>query len=153
MAFKVTLQPSGHSYEVAEGQKILHAGLAAGFSMPYSCKQGICKTCRGTIREGKVDYGDVHPTYLPDSDKAKGYALLCSATPLSDLVIEVKEVEGLAGILVRTVPCRVAKIDRPAPDVAVLSLRLPMNENMMFLAGQYVDFLLKDGKRRSYSIA
>jgi CDP-4-dehydro-6-deoxyglucose reductase len=151
--YKVTLQPSGHAFEVAEGEKILRAGLDAGYSMPYSCRQGVCRTCRGIIREGKVDYGEVHPTYLPESDKAEGYALLCQATPLSDLVIEVKELEGLAGIRVRTVPCRVAKIERPAPDVTVLSLRLPMNENMMFLAGQYVDFLLKDGKRRSYSIA
>ena len=153
MSRKVTLQPSGHSFEVPDGQTVLRAGLDAGYSMPYSCRTGVCRTCRGTIQEGTVDYGMVHSTYLPDSDKAKGYALLCQAKPLSDLVIEVRELEGLAGIRTRTVPCRVAKIDRPAPDVAVLSLRLPMNENMLFLAGQYVDFLLTDGKRRSYSIA
>jgi CDP-4-dehydro-6-deoxyglucose reductase len=153
MAHKVTLQPSGHSFEVAEGKNILQSGLDAGYSMPYSCRTGVCRTCRGTIREGRVDYGMVHPTYLPDSDKAKGYVLLCQAQPLSDLVIEVRELEGLAGIRARLVPCRVAKIERPAPDVTVLSVRLPMNENMLFLAGQYVDFLLKDGKRRSYSIA
>ena len=81
MAHKVTLQPSGHSFEVAEGQNILQAGLDAGYSLPYSCRTGICRTCRGTIREGRVDYGMVHPTYLPDSDKAKGYALLCQAQP------------------------------------------------------------------------
>ena len=95
----------------------------------------------------------VHPTYLPDSDKAKGCALLCQASAKSDLVIELKELEGLAGIVTGKVPCRVVSIARPAPDVAVLDLRLPMNENMMFVAGQYVDLLLKDGKRRSYSIA
>jgi CDP-4-dehydro-6-deoxyglucose reductase len=153
MAHKVTLQPSGHSFEVAEGQSILQAGLDSGYSLPYSCRTGICRTCRGTIREGRVDYGMVHPTYLPDSDKAKGYALLCQAQPLTDAVIELRELEGLAGIRVRVVPCRVAKIERPAPDVTILGVRLPMNENMLFLAGQYIDFLLKDGKRRSYSIA
>jgi len=150
---KVTLQPSGHSFEVPEGKNILQAGLDAGFSMPYSCRTGTCRTCRGTIREGKVDYGFTHPNYLPDSDKAKGYALLCSATLLTDCVIEVRELEGLAGIKARITPCRVTKIAKPAPDVAVVSLRLPSNENMLFLAGQYIDFLLKDGKRRSYSIA
>ena len=150
---KVTLQPSGHSFDVAEGQNIVQAGLDAGFSMPYSCRTGVCKTCRGTIKEGKVDYGFTHPNYLPDSDKAKGLALLCQATPLTDCVIEVRELEGLAGIKPRMSPCRVTRIDKPAPDVAVLGLRLPSNENMLFLAGQYIDFLLKDGKRRSYSIA
>jgi CDP-4-dehydro-6-deoxyglucose reductase, E3 len=150
---KVTLQPSGHTFEVPADKNILQAGLDAGYAMPYSCRTGTCRTCRGTIREGRVDYGFVHPNYLPDSDKAKGYALLCSATPLTDCVIEVKELEGLAGIKPRLSPCRITKIDRRAPDVAVLSLRLPSNENMLFLAGQYLDFLLKDGKRRSYSIA
>jgi CDP-4-dehydro-6-deoxyglucose reductase, E3 len=153
MAYKVTLQPSGHSFEVPEGLAVLQAGLDAGYAMPYSCRTGVCRTCRGTIREGKVDYGMVHDTYLPESDKAKGYALLCQARPLSDCVIEVRELVGLAGIKPRVTPCRVTKIARPAPDVAVLSLRLPANENMLFLAGQYIDFLLKDGKRRSYSIA
>jgi CDP-4-dehydro-6-deoxyglucose reductase len=68
-------------------------------------------------------------------------------------VIEVRELEGLAGIKPRLSPCRVTKIAKPAPDVAVMGLRLPSNENMLFLAGQYIDFLLKDGTRRSFSIA
>jgi CDP-4-dehydro-6-deoxyglucose reductase len=153
MSYKVTLQPSGHVFEVAGGKSVLQAGLDAGWQMPYSCRTGICRTCRGTVREGKVDYGMVHPNYLPDGDKAKGYALLCQATPLSDLVIELRELEGLGGIRPRLIPCRVEKAARPAPDVAVLGLRLPANENFRFLAGQYIDILLKDGKRRSYSIA
>ncbi len=153
MTYSVTLQPSGHRFEVPEGMSILDAGLRAKCAMPYSCRTGVCRTCRGTIRAGRVDYGMVHPTYLPESDKAKGYALLCQARPLSDLVVEVQELEGLAGIEPRLVPCRVVKIERPAPDVAILRLRLPMNENMRFVAGQYVDILLADGDRRSYSIA
>lgn len=150
MTHRVTLQPSGHSYEVSPGQNILQAGLDAGHMLPYSCRSGVCRTCRGTVLEGKVDYGSVHPTYLPDSDKAKGYALLCQAKPLSDLVVEVREVKGMRP---RVIPCRVERLEKPAPDVAVLGLRLPMNENFRFLAGQYIDFLLKDAKRRSYSLA
>ena len=152
MGFKVTLQPSGHSFEVPEGKNVLQAGLDAGFQMPYSCRTGVCRTCRGTLRAGSVDYGAVHPTYLPDSDKAKGYALLCQAKPLSDVVVEVRELEGLAGIRPRLIPCRVEKLEKPAADVALLGVRLPMNENFRFLAGQYIDILLKNGKRRSYSI-
>ena len=153
MSHSVTLKPSGHAFDVEEGKNILQAGLDAGFMMPYSCRTGVCRTCRGTLLEGKVDYGAVHPTYLPDTDKAKGYALLCQARPLSDVVIEVRELEGMEGIRPRMIPCRIEKLDKPAPDVAVMGLRLPMNENFRFLAGQYIDLLLKDGKRRSYSIA
>lgn len=152
MGFQVTLQPSGHSFEVPDGKPVLNAGLEAGFMLPYSCRSGVCRTCRGKIVEGRVDYGSVHPTYLPDGHKAQGLVLLCQATALSDLVVEVHELSGTA-IKPKMIPCRVVKIDRPAPDVAVLKLQLPMNENMMFSAGQYLDFILKDGKRRSYSIA
>ena len=84
MTHRVTLKPSGHGYPVPEGQNVLQAGLDAGFMLPYSCRSGVCRTCRGTILEGKVDYGMVHANYLPDSDKARGYALLCQAKPLSD---------------------------------------------------------------------
>jgi len=150
MAHRVTLKPSGHTYEVEEGKTILQAGLDAGHMLPYSCRAGVCRTCRGTVVEGKVDYGLAHETYLPQSDRDKGYALLCQAKPLSDLVVEVREVHGVRP---RIIPCRVEKLDKPASDVAVIGLRLPMNENFRFLAGQYVDILLKDGKRRSYSLA
>jgi CDP-4-dehydro-6-deoxyglucose reductase, E3 len=150
MTHRVTLKPSGHSYDAAPGQNVLQAGLDAGFMLPYSCRSGVCRTCRATIVEGKVDYGAVHPTYLPDSDKAKGYALLCQAKPLTDLVVEVREVKGMRP---RVIPCRVERLEKPAPDVAVIGLRLPMNENFRFLAGQYIDFLLSGGKRRSYSLA
>lgn len=153
MGFQVTLKPSGHAFEVPAGKSILHSGLDAGFNMPYSCKTGVCQTCKGRILEGSVDYGMVHPHYFTEKDKADGYALLCQAQPLSDVTIEVRELDGLAGIVVKTVPCRVMKIGKPAPDVAVLEVRLPMNENMRFVAGQYIEFLLKDGKRRSYSMA
>jgi len=149
MAHRVTLKPSGHSYEVPEGKSVLQAGLDAGFMLPYSCRAGVCRTCRGTVLEGKVDYGLAHETYLPQSDRAKGLALLCQAKPLSDLTVQVREVHGVRP---RIIPCRVERFDKPAPDVAVLGLRLPMNENFRFLAGQYIDLLLKDGKRRSYSI-
>src|SRR3989442_4011579 len=153
MGHRVTLKPSGHGFAVAEGQTIREAGLDAGFMMPSGGRPGVCRTWRGTLLEGKVDYGAVHPTYLPDSDKAKGYALLCQAKPLSDIVVEVHELAGMAGIRPRKISCRVEKIERPAPGVAILNLRLPVNEHFRFLAGQFIDFRLKDGKGSHFSIA
>ncbi|MBR0755289.1 CDP-6-deoxy-delta-3,4-glucoseen reductase [Bradyrhizobium jicamae] len=153
MAFKVELQPSRHSFEVSPDKTILQAGLDAGFHMPHSCRVGMCRTCRGTIKSGRVDYGDVHPASLSDIDKAKGYVLCCQARPLENTVIEVKELDGIDVLRPRVIPCRVEKVDKPTPDVAVISVRLPMNENFRFLAGQHIDVQLRDGKRRSYSIA
>src|SRR5258705_11303328 len=144
MGYNVTMNPGGHRFEVKEGQNILQAGLDAGCMMPYSCRTGVCRTCRGTVREGRVDYGAVHPTYLPDSDKAKGFALLCQARPLSDVVVEVRELEGMAGIRPRMIPCRGEKLERPAPEVAVMAFRLPMNQNVRFLACHDIYLLLND---------
>lgn len=152
MTFKVTLQPSGHSYEVPAGTTVLTAGLNAGWIMPYSCRAGGCRTCRGRIVEGEVDHGRAHAAYLTQAQRAEGFALLCQAKPLSDLVIEVNEL-SLKQVRPRRVPCRVRQIRMVAPDVAIVDLRLPINENLRYAPGQYLDFLLPDGRRRSYSIA
>ena len=153
MPHRVTLKPSGHSFEVPDDKTVLQAGLDAGYELPYSCREGVCRTCRGTVSEGTVDYGHVSPRYLSEEDKAKGYALLCQAKPLADLVVEVRELAGLHGIRPKMLPARVERLERAAPDVAILGVKLPANASFKFVAGQYVDFLLKDGKRRSYSIA
>ena len=56
MSYRITLKPSGHSYEAEETKSVLQAGLDAGHMLPYSCRAGVCRTCRGTILEGKVDF-------------------------------------------------------------------------------------------------
>jgi CDP-4-dehydro-6-deoxyglucose reductase len=149
---QVTLLPSGHRFAVPPGKSILEAGLEAGFALPYSCRAAACSTCRALIKAGAVDHGVVFGT-LSSEDKARGFALLCRAKPLSDLVVEVRELQGLDGIRSRVLPCRVVSIDRPVSDVALLRVRVPNAEGMRFLAGQYVDFLLEEGMRRSFSIA
>jgi CDP-4-dehydro-6-deoxyglucose reductase len=153
MSLSVRLEPSGHTFQVASGDSILAAGLNAGFALPFSCRQGVCRSCRGTLISGEVDMGDVHPAYLSEADRAKGAVHLCQAKPLSDVTIQVRELEGLAGVRVAKIPCRVAEITKAAPDVSIVKLRLPLNENMMFAAGQHIEFLLPDEKRRNYSIA
>jgi len=153
MSFTVTLQPSGRNFLCAADTNILRAGLDAGLFLPYSCRSGVCRTCRGTVLEGKVDFGNVHATYLPESDRAQGLALLCSAKPLSDLVIQAREMDMSSAIRAKFMPCRIFAMQRVAPDVMLITLSLPMNEPMLYRAGQYVEFVLKDGRRRAYSIA
>ncbi|RKE38646.1 CDP-4-dehydro-6-deoxyglucose reductase [Paraburkholderia sp. BL23I1N1] len=153
MTFKVTLRPSGHAYSAEEGVSILSAGLAAGYSLAYSCRAGVCRTCKCKVVQGEIDHGDVLQAYLPDSERREGYALICQARASSDVVIEAHELSGLAGNRPRVMPSRVTKLERLASDVVVLRVRLPMNENFLFAAGQYVDILLTDGERRTYSIA
>ena len=152
MGFQITLEPSRHSFDAPEGRNVLHSALEAGFNLPYSCRAGGCSTCKARILEGKVDHALSTDTYLPQSLRDQGYALLCQAKPLTDLVVEIDELT-LHLAKPNIVPCRVKQIRRLAPDVIVLHLRTPYNDNMLFAPGQYVDFLLDGDKRRSYSIA
>ena len=151
MSYQIRLEPSGRTFSVEPSQPILTAGLAAGVKMPYGCRMGTCRSCRGRVLSGQVDFGKAHPAYLSQHQKDEGYALLCQARALSDLVIELEELPLLATPQIS--PAIVRRIVRPAPDVAVISLRLPLHLNLQFEAGQYVDFILPDGIRRSYSIA
>lgn len=152
MNFKITLAASGNTFDCAPGTRVLTAGLDAGLNLPHSCRAGNCSTCRARVVEGRVDHGTAHEAFLTDELKAEGFTLLCCAKPLTDLVVEVNELK-LQLTKPRTMPCRIKRIRRPAPDVAIIDLRLPLNENLMFAAGQYVEFLLPDGLTRSYSIA
>ncbi len=153
MSFKVTIQPSRHSFTVASAETLLDAALEQGYVLPYSCRNGACGVCKGKILQGQVDYGDAQPTTLTDEERANGMALFCCATPLSDLVIESHEVNRTQDLPVKVLPCRVEKMHKAAEDVMVLSLKLPANERMQFLAGQYIDILQKDDKPRSFSLA
>ncbi len=153
MSYQVTIQPSGHKFTVEAEQTVLSAALDAGFALPYGCRNGACGACKGKILAGQVDYGDIQPGSLSDEDRHRGLALFCSAKPKSDLVIEVKEVGAAKDIPVKTLPCRIERMERLADDVMQLFLKLPSNERLQFLPGQYIDFLLKDGKRRSFSLA
>jgi CDP-4-dehydro-6-deoxyglucose reductase, E3 len=149
----VTIQPSGQQIQVEEGEAVLAAALRQGFVLPYGCRNGACGTCKGRILSGSVDYGVYQPKALTDAEKAQGKALFCQAKPLTDLVIEARAVGAVKGIEVKTLPCRVQKMERLADDVMVLQLKLPANEKLAYLAGQYLEFLLKDGSRRSFSMA
>jgi CDP-4-dehydro-6-deoxyglucose reductase len=153
MSFKVTIKPSGHTFTVEDGETILDAGLREGFALPYGCRNGACGSCKGTVLEGRIDYGTYQESALTAQEKARGKALFCRARPLSDLVIEVKEIGAAKDVVVKTLPCRVEKLERAADDVMIVKLKLPANERLQFLAGQYIDILLKDGRRRSYSLA
>ena len=153
MAYQVTLQPSGHQFSVAEGTTLLEAALDAGINLPYGCKNGACGACKGRILAGTVDHGAAQESALSAHERVAGYALLCCAKPTSDVVIEVHEVVALQDIPVKTLPCRVEKLERVADDVMVIFLKLPTNERLQFLAGQYIEFLLPDGKRRAFSLA
>ncbi len=149
----IRLEPSGQQFAAEPGQTILEAALAAGVTLPYGCRDGACGACKGSILAGGVEHGKSRPDTLTESERATGKALFCCAVPQGDVVIESRAVAGVADIPVRKLPARIQRLERAADDVMVMTLKLPSNDRFVFLPGQFVDLLLPQGKRRSYSIA
>lgn len=127
--------------------------LRAGVNLPYSCRGGACGACKGKVIEGEVDHNGSPEAVFTHAERVLGMALFCTAKPLGDLVIEAREINAAKDIQIKLLPARVQKLERVADDVMVISFKLPASERLQFLAGQYIDILMKDGKRRSFSIA
>jgi CDP-4-dehydro-6-deoxyglucose reductase len=153
MTFEITIKPSEHAFPCEGDETVLAAAMRADLMLPYGCRNGACGTCKGRILAGEVDYGKHQASTLTADEKRAGLALFCCAKPLTDVTIEVREVRRAGDIVIKRLPCRIEAIERAAPDVAIVRFKLPANERLQFLAGQYIDFLLKDGKRRSFSLA
>ncbi|MDT8363948.1 MAG: CDP-6-deoxy-delta-3,4-glucoseen reductase [Nitrosomonas sp.] len=152
-SYRILLRPSGHIFFAESTETILEAALRQGLSLPYGCRNGACGTCKGKIIQGSVDYGCHDEEVLTELEKQQGMALFCCAIPQSDLEIESHEIIAIKDIKIRTMPCRVHRLEHIAPDVMIIYLKLPANERLQFLPGQYIDILMKDGQRRSFSLA
>ncbi|QWD70045.1 CDP-6-deoxy-delta-3,4-glucoseen reductase [Polynucleobacter sp. UB-Siik-W21] len=153
MSHQVTLKTSGKQFTVTQDETVLEAALRQGIKLPYGCKNGACGSCKGKVLEGQVSHDQHSESALSKADETAGGILFCCSHPQSDLLIEAREVQGAGDIAIRKIPCRVNTIIKPSDDVAILKLQLPAAERFQFLAGQYLEFLLKDGQRRAYSIA
>lgn len=153
MSFQVTLQPSGRTFDMQRDETVLSAALAASIGLPYGCKDGACGSCKCRLLEGRVIHGAHQAKALSAAEEDAGWMLSCCATPQTDLVIEARQVVGLGDHPVVKMPTRVTSLMKAAPDVMVLRLQMPATHQFGFRAGQYIEFILKDGVRRSYSMA
>lgn len=149
--FTVRTEPAGHAFEVAPDQTLLEAALAQRIGLPYGCRHGTCGSCSAHLLAGSVRYPDGHPPALEGQPPET--CLTCQARPTSDLVLQVSELERLSELEVRTLPSRLAEKTLLNHDVMRLRLKLPEGQRLAYVAGQYLEFLLRDGTRRAYSIA
>ena len=153
MSFTVTVVPANRSFTVERDEPILVAAIRQGVGLPYGCRDGACGSCKSRLLEGRVIHGAHQHKALSIAEEESGLILACCATPQSDCVVEARSVPGAGEHPILKLPSRVISIERVAPDVAVLKLQLPANQNLQYRAGQYVEFILRDGARRSYSMA
>ena len=153
MTFKIRNQSSGREFTINEKETVLAAALRQGVMLPYSCRNGACGTCKGKVLSGQVDYGTYETRAMSEAEREQGHALFCQARPLSDLVIEAKEIAAARDIPIRIMPARVVQMEKLADDVMRLSLKLAEGQRLQYLAGQYIDLLLSGNLRRSFSLS
>ncbi|MHA7834259.1 MAG: 2Fe-2S iron-sulfur cluster-binding protein [Algiphilus sp.] len=153
MTHHVYLGDSGQHFAARPDQTILDAGLCAGISLPYGCASGSCGACRCRIRSGRA-VEDPPNRALSEAERAAGYALLCQAHAASDIVLEWQAPAGSPAPRPAIWPCRLQERRWLSSDVLGVTLKLPRGDaTFAYLPGQYVDFLLDDGGRRSFSLA
>ncbi len=152
MSFRVTVPASGHEFDVEQGESVLEAALRQNVGLPYGCRNGACGKCAGELISGEVSYAKELNSLALELQQ-QGKTLFCQACPRGDLEISVREISTSRDIEIKTLPCRVETMERLTHDIMKLELKLPETERLQFLAGQYIEFLLKDGKRRAFSIA
>jgi CDP-4-dehydro-6-deoxyglucose reductase, E3 len=151
--FQISVQPSGRTFGVEAGEAILAAAIRQGVGMPYGCKDGACGSCKCRKLEGTVVHGTHQSKALSAGEEANGLILTCRAVPQTDVVLESRQVTDESAFPVRKMPARVNALAKVSHDVMVVKLQLPANDTLRYHAGQYIEFILRDGARRSYSMA
>ena len=153
MSFNVTVRPSGRTFNAQADEPLLAAAIRQGIGLPYGCKDGACGTCKCKKLEGSVTHGAHQLKALSPEEEANGFILTCCAIAHSDVVIESRQVTDESAYPIKKMPVRVSSMVRASPDVMVVRLQLPASDVFKYHAGQYVEFLLRDGDRRAYSMA
>lgn len=153
MSFNVSVLPSGRSFSANAEETLLAAAIRQGIGLPYGCKDGACGSCKCKMLEGTVTHGAHQLKALSAEEEASGFILTCCGVAHSDVVLESRQVTDESAFPIRKMPVRVTSLQRASIDVMVIRLQLPASDMMKYHAGQYVEFLLRDGDRRSYSMA
>lgn len=152
--FTVTLKRSGRQFGVTADETVLEAAQRAGIALPYSCRSGVCGSCKATLLAGRCTYPRNPPLALDADERAHHAILTCQAVPASDLLLETREVPSVADIARRQLDVRVVARQALAPHVTGLQLIPAEGEKRLrWLPGQYLDVLLADGRHRPFSIA
>ena len=153
MSLQITVQPSGRMFSADTNEAVLAAAIRQGIGLPYGCKDGACGSCKCKKLEGEVVHGPHQTKALSPDEEAAGYILACCAVPQTDVVIESRQVTDESAFPIKKMPSRVVSLEKKSDDVMLVRLQLPANDTVRYHAGQYVEFILRDGARRAYSMA
>lgn len=148
MSYQITVADTDITFPCEAAQTVLDAAETAGWSIPYSCRKGVCTTCAGGLRTGELTVRGNGTVRGPQHD-----VLLCRAVPCTDVEITPKRIASRRPPVRKTITATVYRIRRPTRRITLLDLRFPIGLRAPFRAGQYLTVLLPDGDSRLYSLA
>ena len=143
---------SGQEFAVESGITLLDADLSAGIALPYSCRTGRCSTCKAHVQRGQTRPLTDETGLSPEEIEAR-WILTCVRTAETDVELDIENLGGFTLPQPKTLSCRIAELEKLAPDVMRLKLRLSPTTTFSFIPGQYIDVIGINGTRRSYSLA
>jgi NAD(P)H-flavin reductase len=151
MTFNISVADGEYRFPCEQNESVLDAAQRAGLEIPFSCRKGVCGTCKGQVVSGEVRAfaGDA----LGPAERAEGLALFCNARPRSDLVIKPRSIAKADPFARKTTTARVFRLQRLADDVMLVHLRFPAGIRVRFKAGQHLNLILDNGERRDFSMA
>ena len=123
-AFQITVQPSGRAFSANADEAILAAAIRSGVGLPYGCKDGACGSCKCKKISGAVHHGEHQSKALTADEEAAGFVLTCCAHPLTDVVLESRQVTDESAFPVKKMPVRVVAFEKKSHDVMQLRLQL-----------------------------
>jgi CDP-4-dehydro-6-deoxyglucose reductase len=153
MTHQITVRPSGREFQAEPGETLLAAGIRQGIGLPYGCRDGACGSCKCRKLSGTVVHGPHQEKALSAAEEAEGLVLTCCGVAQSDVVLESRQVTSEGSFPIKKLPARVFKLARASEDVMLVTLQLPASDVLQYHAGQYIEFILRDGSHRSYSMA
>ena len=147
MSFQIRVSGGDIIFDCAANESILDAAERAGYSLPYSCRKGVCHTCEGSLVAGEVRVRSRQVTGKADA------VLMCQARPCAHVEIAPRRIERRAPPQRKTLTATVFRVVRPAPDISILTLRFANGVRARFQAGQYLQIRLPGGDTRNFSLA
>jgi CDP-4-dehydro-6-deoxyglucose reductase len=143
---------SSDKFEVVQGQNIWSSAEKSGYTIPYSCRNGRCSSCKCKVVSGET-IALQDEVGLSAEEINNGWILSCVRTACTDIDLQVEDIGKYTLPKPVSLPCRIHSLEVLASDVLRVVLRLHPASEFNFIPGQYIDVIGPGSVRRSYSLA
>lgn len=152
MSYRITIQPTGHQFDVEKGETLLDGALRNGVHLKYQCATGTCGSCKIKVLEGQAGDVEFHDYPITEAEKLQNIYLVCRTHAASDMTIQATEIDDPNDIPHQKLSARISRLER-REGTLLLSLRTPRTQTLQFLAGQAVTLRVDGVGKQRFAVA